>query len=272
MNDLSRLCVHTATTRPLSLDKALDAYAVAGIPGITVWRETLNDHTLEEAARLINASDLTVASLCRGGFFPAPSAVDRQKAIDDNRLAIEQAAAIGAPLVVLVCGAVPGQPLEESRKQIAEGIAACLDDAQAHNVKLAVEPLHPIYAGDRSAINTLAQANALCDALASPFVGVAVDVYHLWWDPDLQSSIQKAGDSGYINAFHISDWLTPTNDLLNDRGLMGEGCIDIRKIRSWVEATGFRGFAEVEIFSTRWWQHNQQDYLEIIKEAYHNHS
>ncbi len=271
MPDLSRLCVHTATTKPLSIEAAIDAYQAAGIAGITVWRDTLENRDPAKVGEQLATSGLNVVSLCRGGFFPATSTADRQRAIDDNHLAIDQAAAIGAPLVVLVCGAVPGQPLETSRKQIADGIAACLDHARANNVKLAIEPLHPMYADDRSAINTMAQANEICDALASPHCGIAADVYHLWWDPDLENQIRYAGEKNRLLAFHICDWLTPTTHLLTDRGLMGEGCIDIKKIRSWVERAGFRGHHEVEIFSTRWWTTDQIDYLEKIKTAYQTH-
>ncbi|MEM7146080.1 MAG: sugar phosphate isomerase/epimerase family protein [Verrucomicrobiota bacterium] len=269
--DPAKLCVHTATTKPLPLTEALDAYAAAGIPSLTVWRDTLEGRSLQESARLIKSSGLKVASLCRGGFFPALSPNDRRKAIDDNRLAIDQAAAIGAPLVVLVCGAVPGLPLSESRAQIADGIASCLDHAKAAGITLAIEPLHPMYAGDRSAINTLAQAIELCDQLNSPSLGIAADVYHLWWDPRLEADISAAGLKGYLAAFHVCDWLNPTTDLLNDRGLMGEGCINIPQIRSWIEAAGFEGFVEVEIFSNRWWAHDQHDYLQKIKQAYYDH-
>ncbi len=207
-------------------------------------------------------------SLCRGGFFPATHTEGRQAAIDDNLRAIDDAAAFGAPLVVLVCGAVPGQALTESRKQIQDGIAACLAHAEAAGVKLAIEPLHPMYAGERSAINTLAQANDLAEALQSQWVGIAVDVYHLWWDPDLETQIKRCGQNGNLSAFHICDWKSPTLDLLNDRGLMGEGCINLRQIRGWVEEAGFGGYHEVEIFSDRYWQQDQHQFLSQIQEAY----
>lgn len=267
--DTTRLCVHTITTKPLSLEQAVFAYSDADISGITVWRQHLENLDLKHAAHLLHDSGLEVVSLCRGGFFPALTAEARQIALDDNRLAIEQASAIGAPHVVLVCGAEPGQPLSESRKQIADGVAALLPEAEAANVKLAIEPLHPMYADTRSAINTLAQANDLVAALDSPWVGIAADVYHLWWDPSLESEIARAGDS--ILAFHVSDWRTPTRDLLNDRGLMGEGCIPIRQIRGWIEQTGFSGYHEVEIFSETYWAMDQRSFLGRIREAYCEH-
>jgi sugar phosphate isomerase/epimerase len=211
-------------------------------------------------------------SLCRGGFFPAFEQKDRQRAIEDNRRLVAEAAALGAPLIVLVCGAVPGLDLEEARSQIRDGIAAVLPDAEDANVRLAVEPLHPMYADSRSAINTMAQATDLCDELASEHVGVAVDVYHIWWDPDLRRQIERCGDRGRIFAFHISDWKTPTEDILLDRGLMGEGCIPLRRIRGWVEASGFTGYNEVEIFSKKRWAGDQLEFLREIEDAYLAHA
>jgi sugar phosphate isomerase/epimerase len=272
LTDFSRLCVHTITTKPWPLEKAAREFAAAGVSGITVWRDTLAGKNIAQARRMLQDLNLEVVSLCRGGFFPAREPAKRQAAIDDNLKAIDEAAALGAPHVVLVCGAVPGQPLTESRKQIQEGIAACLEHAAAAGVKLAIEPLHPMYADDRSAVNTLAQANDMAEALNSPWVGIAVDVYHLWWDPDLENQIKRCGQNGNLTAFHICDWNTPTTDLLNDRGLMGEGCINVKEIRGWVEATGFSGYNEVEIFSNKFWTQDQHEFLAKIKEAYLNHS
>ena len=272
LTDLSRLCVHTITTKPWPLEQAAQQFAKAGIGGITVWRDALSGRDIAAAGRMLGELNLEVVSLCRGGFFPALTPAGRQAAIDDNLKAIDEAAALGAPMVVLVCGAVPGQSLTESRKQIRDGIAACLPHAAAAGVKLAIEPLHPMYAGDRSAINTLAQANDMAEDLRSPWLGIAVDVYHLWWDPDLENQVKRCGKNGHLAAFHVCDWKTPTLDMLNDRGLMGEGCIDIRQIRGWVEAAGFEGFNEVEIFSTSYWQQDQNLFLDKIKEAYVSHS
>ena len=269
LTDISRLCVHTMTTKPLSLVEAIETYTATGIPGITVWRQYLEELGPVEAAGRLMDSGLKVVSLCRGGFFPAVDEAGRSAALDDNRRAIEEAAIIDAPILVLVCGAVPGQALSESRKQIQDAIAILAPEAEASGVKLAIEPLHPMYADQRSAVNTLGQANDIVENLAHPFVGIAADVYHLSWDPDLEAEIKRTGES--ILAFHVCDWLTPTRDLLNDRGLMGEGCINIPEIRGWVESAGFRGMIEVEIFSDRHWATNQRDYLEHIKKAYLNH-
>lgn len=269
MDDLSRLCVHTITTDPWSLAEAVQAYEQAGVRGITVWRKHLEVPGLQQAEHMLRDSGMAVVSLCRGGFFPGRTVSERQANLDDNRRAIEEARAIGAPLIVLVCGAVPGIPLAEARQQIAEGIAAVLPDAQAAGVKLAIEPLHPMYAGDRSAINTLRQANDMVEALGSAWLGVTVDVYHVWWDPELEAEVRRAAKS--ILSFHVCDWKLPVEDLLLDRGLMGEGCIDIRGIRSWVEQASFDGFVEVEIFSRRYWQMDQHQFLQMITRAYLDH-
>lgn len=272
LKDFSQLCVHTITTKPWPIEVAARKFSEAGIGGITVWRDTLNGRNITETGNLLRNLNLKVVSLCRGGFFPALDAGIRFSAIDDNKKAIDEAAALGAPMVVLVCGSAPGQPLEKSREQIQEGIAACLPHAQAAGVKLAIEPLHPMYAGDRSAVNTLAQANDMAETLKSAWVGIAVDVYHLWWDPDLKNQIIRCGQNGNLSAFHICDWKTPTLDMLNDRGLMGEGCINIKEIRGWVEEAGFNGFNEVEIFSNIYWNQDQDQFLEKIKAGYLKYS
>lgn len=271
LEDLSKLCIHTITTKPWAIETAAPKFAAAGVKGITVWRDTLAGRDIPATGRRLRDHGLSIVSLCRGGFFPATTVADRGKAIDENRRAIAEAHALGAPLIVLVCGAVPGQPLPESRKQIAEGIAALLPDCAATGVKLAIEPLHPMYADSRSAVNTLGQANDMVEQLASPFVGVAADVYHLWWDPALEAEIARCGRLQALFAFHVCDWRTPTVDLLNDRGLMGEGCIPLRQIRAWVETAGFHGFNEVEVFSTRLWAMDQDEYLKKIVEAYRQH-
>ena len=204
-------------------------------------------------------------------FFPAVDQEQRVLALEDNRLAIEQAAALGGPQVVLVCGTDPNQSLKVSRQQIKEGIIALIPQAERLGVKLSIEPLHPMYAGDKSAIVTLGQANDLCEEIDSPWVGVAIDVYHLWWDDQLEKEIYRCGRSGNIFAFHVCDWRVPTIDFLTDRGLMGEGCIPVKQIREWVEKAGFKGYNEVEVFSERLWTQDQKLYLEKIKKAYLKH-
>ncbi|MCK9640382.1 MAG: sugar phosphate isomerase/epimerase [Prolixibacteraceae bacterium] len=268
IKDLSKLCVHTLTTKPWNIEECVKNYAAAGIKGITIWRNVLENRNLAEVKKLLDEFDMDVVSLARGGFFPSVDPQKRQTAIDDNLFAIEQAAGVGAPSIVLVCGADGGQSLEKSREQIAEGILKILPSAQRAGVKLSIEPLHPMYAGDRSAINTIRQANDLAEAINSPWVGVAVDVYHLWWDPELRQEIKRCAAHNNLFAFHVCDWNVPTMDFLNDRGLMGDGCINVPEIRSWMEEAGFSGYNEVEIFSDKYWATDQKSYLEKIKQAY----
>ena len=272
LTDYSRLCVHTITTKGWEIEEAIDCYKEAGVSGITVWRQWLEGHNPDKVGHRIRSAGLKIVSLCRGGFYPAIKEAARAEAIDYNRRAIEHAAALGAPLVVLVCGADPGQSLVESRKQIIDGIAANLPLAESLGIKLAIEPLHPMYANDRSAINTLASANDICDELNHPLVGITYDVYHLWWDPTLEAETIRTAKANRLFAYHVCDWLTPTTDLLNDRGLMGEGCIELRRIRGLVEAAGFKGMIEVEIFSDRWWKQSTDKFLESIKHSYLNYT
>jgi sugar phosphate isomerase/epimerase len=272
LTDLSQLCIHTITTKPWSIEEAAKNYSAEGVKGITVWRDALTNRDIKSTGQLLRDHGLTIVSLCRGGFFPNKEKDKRKDAIDDNRKAIEEAAALGAPLIVLVCGADRSQPLEDSRKQICDGIEAIIPDAAAAGIKLAIEPLHPMYADTRSAINTLAQANDMATRINSSYVGVAVDVYHLWWDPALDLEIKRCGKNNQLFAFHICDWNSPTTDILLDRGLMGDGCIPVNKIRSWVEATGFKGFYEVEIFSNKYWQQDQSHFLKKIIKAYKENS
>jgi len=190
--------------------------------------------------------------------------------LDDNRRAIDEAAALGARCLILVCGGLMplSRDLAAARALVQEGLAALLPHARAAGVPLAIEPLHPMYAAERCCINTLAQANDLCDELGHG-IGVAIDVYHLWWDPDLAHEIARAGKAGRILAFHLSDWLVPTTDLLLDRGMMGDGVIDLRGIRGWVEAAGFDGLSEVEIFSERnWWKRPIGEVLDTCLERF----
>lgn len=272
ITDFSRLCIHTITNKPWNIKECADNYAREGVRGITVWRNTLENLNIYSTGQMLRDHGLEVVSLCRGGFFPSTDRGKRLDAINDNIKAIDEAAELGAPLIILVCGADPAQSLDESRKQIKEGILEIIDYAGKNKIKLAIEPLHPMYADTRSAINTIRQANDLAEEIGSPFLGVAVDIYHLWWDPLLKKEIERCGKNSRLFAFHISDWKSPTMDILNDRGLMGEGCIQIKQIRGWVEDTGFTGYNEVEIFSNIYWASEQADFLRKIKKAYIEHS
>ncbi len=270
MRDLSRdvsfLSINTATLKTLTLRQAVETLSRHGIRAIAPSRDRLAECGVPEAARILADHGMTVTGLCRGGMFSAGDG-----ASDDNRRAVEEAAAIGAQCLVLVVGglAAGSRDIAGARRIVRDGIAALLPHARQAGVKLAVEPLHPMYAADRACVNTLAQANDLCDALG-PGLGIAVDVYHTWWDPCLKAEIARAGThKGRILAFHICDWLVPTRDLLLDRGMMGDGIIDIRCIRGWVEAAGYRGHCEVEIFSAEnWWKREADDVLRICVERY----
>jgi sugar phosphate isomerase/epimerase len=268
METLDRIAIHTMTTKPWDLPTAVAKYSAAGVPGVGLWRQWLEGRRLAESRSLLDGHGLKAVSLVRGGFFPGLTAAERQAALDDNRRALDEASAVGAPQVVLVCGAKPELSLAENRKQITDGIAACIDHAASVGVKLAIEPLHPMYADCRSAVNTIGQCNDMIDQLGDEWVGIAADVYHIWWDPNLEQEIRRAGKR--IIGFHVCDWLTPTTDFLNDRGLMGEGCIDIKGIRAMVEQTGFNGWIEVEIFSTRHWAADQDEFLSNIISSYKN--
>jgi sugar phosphate isomerase/epimerase len=255
------LSLNTATVRQQwNLAQIVAGCARHGIRGISPWRDQVAQMGLKNAEREIKAAGLTVTGLCRGGFFTA------KDWRDDNLRAIEEAHTLGARCLVLVVGGLPAgsKDLASARQRVAEAIAAILPEARKAGVPLAIEPLHPMQAAERACINTLEQALDLCDALGEG-IGVACDVYHVWWDPKLEAQIRRAGRARLL-AYHICDWLVPTRDLLNDRGMMGDGVIDLPRIRAWVEAAGYRGFQEVEIFSELdWWKRDPDEVLATCK-------
>lgn len=268
MPDLSRLCIHTETVQPLQIEEVAELFSGHGIPGVSVWRQTLEERDPVRVGQLLRSHGLQIISLVRGGFFASTDPEKRKKALEENKIAIVEARQLGAPLLVLVCGSDPGQSLDDSRIQIKDAVAELLPFAHDQKIKLGIEPLHPMYSDTRSAVNTMKQANDIAEQFNSPWLGVVVDVYHTWWDENLEHEIKRAGKKEKIFAFHVCDWKIPTEDILFDRGLMGEGCIPIRQIRSWVEEAGFKGFIEVEIFSKRYWATDQEEYLGKIKKAY----
>ncbi len=272
IRNLERLCIHTITTKPLSFELACASYAALGVKGISIWRDAVAGLAPATVMSCLRNNDLSPVSYVRGGFFPALQADKRAQAIEENILMLQEAADMEIPMLVLVCGAEPGQSLQTSRDQIKEGIEALLPRAQELGVKLAIEPLHPMYADTRSAITSLKQANDLAEYFADGYLGIAVDVYHLWFDEDLEKQIRRCGKNGKLFAYHICDWKVPTTDMLNDRGLMGEGCIPLKQIREWVEEAGFTGFHEVEIFSNKFWGEDQDHFLKKILKAYLEHS
>ena len=252
-----QLSMNLATTRGAwGFADAVDGCLRHGITAISPWRDQVAAIGLDEAARIVKANNLRVTGLCRGGMFPGIDAADRQKRIEDNLRAVDEAAALGADCLVLVVGGLPGssKDIGEARKMVADGIAAIVPHARSAGIPIAIEPLHPMYAADRACVNTIDQALDICETLGET-VGVAIDVYHVWWDPNLASAIARAGRMKRIFAHHICDWLVPTRDLLNDRGMMGDGVIDLKAIRTMIEAAGYHGPQEVEIFSTEnWWK------------------
>ncbi len=268
---LSKACLHTITTRPWKLDIAIHKYVNAGIGGISVWQNFHDDFTVKEASALLNNSGLRVVSLVRGGFFTGSEEKIRLKAVEDNKRMIDEALAINADMLVLVCGSTPGQSLALSREQIARGIEAILPVAEKNKIKLTIEALHPVYSDSRSAVNTLKLANDLVIGFDSPWLGIAVDVYHVWWDPDLKQEIFRSGEHNKLFAFHLCDWRTPTRDILNDRELMGRGIINIQEIINWMNAAGFSGMYEVEIFSEAYWSMDQDEYLSQIIASLQNY-
>jgi sugar phosphate isomerase/epimerase len=263
--DHAWLSLNTATVREQrDLLQIIEACARHEIRAISPWRDQVAIVGLEATKAAVRRHGLKLSGYCRGGMFPA-DADRRQEARDDNRRAVDEAATLGAPCLVLVVGGLPhwsrppsavSHDIALARSQIEDGIAELLDYARVVRMPLAIEPLHPMYAADRSCVNTLAHALDICDRLdaqKSGALGVAVDVYHVWWDPEIYAGIRRAGRSRLL-AFHVCDWLVPTRDLLLDRGMMGDGVIEIRKIREAVEAEGYAGFSEVEIFSEfNWW-------------------
>ena len=281
MRDFSQdhrwLSINTATVRKSHgqeqpLTDIIDACARHGIQAISPWRDQVAVSGLKTIGRQVKAHGLKLSGYCRGGMFTATDAAGLQAAHEDNRRAVDEACELDAACLVLVVGALPGalagkaahKDIALSRAQVQDGIGELLGYAKANDMPLAIEPLHPMFAADRACVNTLEHALDLCDLLdpaRSGALGVAVDVYHVWWDPKLQAQIERAGKDRLL-AFHVCDWLTPTTDLLNDRGMMGDGVIDIPRIRGWVEAQGFEGFSEVEIFSTdNWWQRDRDEVL-----------
>ncbi|MDX0571760.1 TIM barrel protein [Sinorhizobium medicae] len=265
------LSINLATIREqCGFAEAVDVCLKHGITAIAPWRDQVAAIGLEEASRIVRSNGLKLTGLCRGGFFPAPDAAGREKAIDDNKRAVDEAAELGADCLVLVVGGLPGgsKNIDAARSMVLEGIAAVLPHARAAGVPLAIEPLHPMYAADRACVNTLGQALDICEALG-PGVGAAIDVYHVWWDPDLNEQIARAGRMKAILAHHICDWLVPTKDMLTDRGMMGDGVIDLKAIRREVEAAGFHGAQEVEIFSAdNWWKRPAEEVIAICVERY----
>ncbi|MFK7792976.1 MAG: sugar phosphate isomerase/epimerase family protein [Devosiaceae bacterium] len=271
MPTASQLSLNTATVRQQwDLRQCVEGCVRHGIGGIAPWRDKLHEAGVDEGARMIKNAGLAVSGLCRGGWFTAQGAVT-DDVLDDNKRAVDEAVAIGAQCLVMVVGGLAegSKDIVGARELVSEGLAKTFDYARTMTMPIAIEPLHPMYAADRACVNTMGQALDICDALdpeKTGAMGVACDVYHVWWDPELSAQIVRAGRERML-AFHICDWLVPTNDLLLDRGMMGDGIIDIKGIRKQVEAVGFSGLNEVEIFSSEnWWKRDADEVLATMVE------
>jgi len=271
MKGLEGLSINLATLRAQwDMAQAVDGCLRLGITAVAPWRDQVAAIGLARAARLVRDGGLRVTGLCRGGFFPAPTAAGRARAVEDNLRAVDEAAALGADCLVMVVGGLPAgsKDLGAAREMGRDGLAAMLPHARAAGMKVAIEPLHPVYAAERACVNTLGQALDLADELGDG-VGAAIDVYHVWWDPELEGQLVRAGRAGQIMAHHICDWLVPTKDPLNDRGMMGDGVIDLPRIRGWFEAAGFHGPQEGEIFSAEtWWKRSGDEVVQTCVDRY----
>jgi sugar phosphate isomerase/epimerase len=248
--ELSRLSFNQMTAGKATLREVVDACTKHGVEWIGPWRHSIGDDPAA-AGKMIRDAGLRVSSLCRGGMFPASTAEERRKKIDDNRRAIDEAAALGTDLLVLVNGPAPGRDIDGARQMVVDGIAAVVEHAEQSGVKLGVEPLHPMFAADRSVVVTMGEANDIAARFEGRQVGLVVDVYHMWWDPQVYSEIARAG--ARIFAFHVSDWIVPTPHMLMGRGMMGDGVIEIARLREAVDMAGYKGPIEVEIFNEALW-------------------
>ena len=268
---LEGLSINLATVRAQwNVREAVEACRRHGIGAVDPWRDQVAKIGLDTCVRAVKDNGMRVTGYCRGGMFPAADAAGRQAAIDDNYRAIDEAVALGAECLVIVAGGLPkgSRDIAAARQMVADGLAAILPYARSASMPLAIEPLHPMTAADRCCVNTLAQALDLCDQLGEG-VGVTIDTYHVWWDPDLASQIARAGRGNRILAHHICDWLVPTQNLVTDRGMMGDGVIDLRGFRRMIEAAGFHGPQEVEIFSAEnWWKRPGDEVLRTCIQRY----
>jgi sugar phosphate isomerase/epimerase len=268
----SRLALNQATTRDLTVEQVIRCCAQAGVQGIGLWRDRVEETGAARTARLIRQAGVTVTSLCRGGFLTSASASGRAAAIADNRRAIEQAAQVGAPVLVLVCGGLPQgtRDLAGSREMVTDGIAALADHGASHGVRLAIEPLHPMFCADRSVISTASEALAIAEQFPADSVGLMLDAYHVWWDPDIEATIRRAGSR--IFGFQLADWVLPLPaDVLLGRGHLGEGCIDFRRLDRAVRDAGYDGWTEIEIFNQAIWAAPAAQTVQTVIDTYRRH-
>ncbi len=271
VRDLSRhldICsINTATLGfQAPIGNVIDAVARAGFGMIAPWRREVEGGDVTAIAKQIRSAGLALSGYCRSTYIPANNTKDFRNNIEANKRALDDAATLGAPCFVMVVGGLPAgsRDLQSARQQVKEACAELADYGQAADVKIALEPLHPVYAADRSCLTLLSEALDWCDEINHPDIGVALDCYHIWWDPNVKRDIARAGKR--ILAYHVCDWLLPTTEVLNDRGMMGDGVIDLKSIRADVEAAGHQGAVEVEIFSDQnWWKREMADTLEFCR-------
>ncbi|GAA1862646.1 sugar phosphate isomerase/epimerase [Pseudonocardia ailaonensis] len=263
--DLAGCSLNSVTVRSASLPELVDLAAGHGFGGVGFWRDAYADLGVADAARRAADSGLRVTSVCRGGMFPQPTAELRTRIHEDNLRAIEEASVLGADCLVLVCGPAHDRDLAGARTQIADGIAALLDQAEAAGVPLAVEPLHPMMAADRSAITSLGEAVELVERFASPWVGLAVDTYHVWWDVALPELMARAGAA--LHSVQVADWVLPVHGQLSSRGMPGDGHVDMAGFVELARTVGYRGLVEVEILSDHWWARPPSEAARAAAEA-----
>jgi len=262
----ARLSLNQYTVKPWPLAHAVDACARRGIPSISVWRDKIAEVGLARAVSIVRDAGLRVSSVCRGGFFPSPSAHERAKRIDHTRRAVDEAAALGAPVLVLVCGPAEGQRLADARAQVIDGIASLAQYAASANVRLGIEPLHPMMIAERSVVASLREANDMVERIGSPAVAVVADAYHIFWDAHVEEELARAGDA--IAGVHLSDWTTPRGDVTADRAMIGDGCIELSAIVAAAEAAGWRGDYEIEILSETAWRGDLDAWLDLAVARY----
>jgi sugar phosphate isomerase/epimerase len=266
LKDATRLSFNQATAERASLSDVIESCARHGVPGISIWRHKLAETGVERAAKQLRDAGLWVSSVCRGGMFPALTETERAARIDDNRRAIDDAAALGAEVLVLVCGASPDRDISAARAMVADGIAAIAPYAAERGVRLGIEPLHPAFAAERSCITTMREARLMSEQYDAANVGVVVDVYHVWWDPERADEIARLGDR--IAGYHVNDWLVPVKNVLMNRGMMGDGVIELRRIRGEIERAGYTGPIEVEIFNESIWERPLDELVRLTKERF----
>jgi sugar phosphate isomerase/epimerase len=271
---LSRFSLNQMTIKQWSVREAVDGCAAAGVRGIGLWREPVADYGLRRSAKLIRDAGLAVTSLCRGGFFTAGDPAAHATALDDNRAAVDEAAALGTDVLVLVCGGLPAgsRDLQGARARVADGLAELAPYAARHEVRLAIEPLHPMFCSDRCVVSSLGQALDIAAGFPAERVGVVIDAYHVWWDPALDQDIARAGTDRRILAFQVGDWVTPLPPgALTGRGMIGDGCIDLRRLRQAVDAAGYTGHVEAEIFNEDLWALPGSEVLRLTLERFADH-